>query len=133
MATEPQEHDFIAQVCAEDAARRVPPRLSEDPAVRLAECRGGNACMGKNCTAYAGKGSPEHSDDCLKEAAKSQGWETFNEEGERDRFEFFAKGRTWFCPTMKDRDDTKSEYADKFTDAIWMGWLACAKSRAEGK
>lgn len=37
MTTNPEEHDFIQQVCTEDDAARVPPRLSQESSVNFKE------------------------------------------------------------------------------------------------
>lgn len=58
MSIEPEEHDYIGQVIAEDAAKRVPRRLSDDPAVRLAECRRGMAEQVRKASVACDAGLP---------------------------------------------------------------------------
>lgn len=113
MTTEPEEHDFIAQVCAQDAESRVPPRLSDDPAVRLAECRGEvtftNCYQDQTTSIFLGRVV-----------------QTFDETAERVKFE--RQIGSSFRARWPDGD-----YRDFAIENQWQGWLACSKSRAEVK
>lgn len=50
---------------------------------------------------------------------------------ELSKFIEFASDKAWFNPILKDADDVKMQFQEEFTDAIWVGWLACAQSRAK--
>lgn len=137
MTTNPEEHDFIKEVCA-----------------------------GENCTAYSGPDSPEHSNECLDEAAKSQGWEFTNNDvpprlsddplvrlqecrgysasaavasSTADRFDSCkpafdeaierAKFEAWANVEYGVGADEELNLNQKDVKANLVGWLACARSR----
>lgn len=109
MSIKPEEHDYISQVCAEDAARRVPRRLSDDPVVRLAECQG--------VTLSAAETQQKMAATALDEAA--------------ERAEFSK----WFLMfTLEDAATGNQQaafIASTFRDIYWQAWLACARQKAE--
>lgn len=129
MSIEPEEHDYIAEVIAEDANRRVIPRLSDDPAVRLAECRGDGLANVQYAKATFLQDANVH-----YAASTSDIKSAFNEAAERAKFEDL-------CERQGLEYDRFTEYAGEFSgkyvtedrEQQWTGWLACAKSRAEVK
>lgn len=55
----------------------------------------------------------------------------YDEAAELSKFMDHMQDKTLYVPGFKDRDDTKMQFSDDVTDTLWMGWLACAQSRAK--
>lgn len=89
------------------------------------------------CVGSCGEASPPDGSDILDtfsamlSAAPTPPQPIYDEAKELDLFIEFASDKSWFNSGFKDRDDTKMQFQEEFTDAIWIGWLACAQSRAK--
>lgn len=67
----------------------------------------------------------------MLEAAPTPPQPIYDMSTELSKFIEFASDKAWFNPVLKDADDVKMQFQEEFTDAIWIGWLACAKSSAK--
>ncbi|KAA8555180.1 hypothetical protein [Pseudomonas marginalis] len=67
----------------------------------------------------------------MLDAAPTPPQPIYDEAAELSKFMDHMQDKTLYVPGFKDRDDTKMQFSDDVTDTLWMGWLACAQSRAK--
>lgn len=97
--------------------------------MQMAGGQGQDFCS--TCGYDNGGGDPANTYTAMLAAAPTPPQPIYDEAKELDLFIEFASDKSWFNPGFKDRDDTKMQFQEEFTDAIWIGWLACAQSRAK--